>query len=297
MGSLEKNPPKLGQMATEKLAKLLQQSVTNMNQIIASDIKKHFIKTFPSAKTDDQNSPSSSISKISDTVTTPINQFTCAKAALQMMAVRKYLMSGMNNPSATKMTLTPDVIQYIISTDIDTKNIGLIRLVLCEWMDVLDFRGVDRFSYSSMETGNGSSSQNTTRVSSSPRMEPPLVANKMCPTATPTPLSAFCLPPDEFDWFSRDRLGTIVSMPEACELFSILGMSQCAPNIKEMYLNARRKEYWACPADIMEMTADILLQMKKLSTLVLRGCVHIYDLYVNKLKLNYPKNKCTMYIF
>jgi hypothetical protein len=60
-------------------------------------------------------------------------------------------------------------------------------------------------------------------------------------------------------------------MSEACEVFSIVGMSQTAPNIKELYINARRKEYWACTPDIMEITADILLQMTKLSTLVMRG--------------------------
>jgi hypothetical protein len=85
------------------------------------------------------------------------------------------------------------------------------------------------------------------------------------------PLVIHCLPPDEFDWFSRDRMGKIISMQEACELFSIIRMTRCTPKLKELYINSRRSTYWVCPKDVMEIVADTLIQMPRLTTLVLRG--------------------------
>lgn len=119
---------------------------------------------------------------------------------------------------------------------------------------------------------------------SSSKVVPLKSSPKIPAKGTLTPLSTFCLPPDEFDWFARDRLGHIVSMLEGCELFSIVGMSQYGPKIKELYLNARRKEYWACPPDMMEITADVLLQLTGLTTIVLRGMCDGMHIYLSEKK-------------
>lgn len=142
MASHKSNPAKLGHLATEKLTNVLQISVANMNRIIASDIKKQFANPPPppSSPDKDQGSAKPSSSTLSPKAA---NKMTCAKAAIQMMVVRKYLMTGMTNPITTKMTLTPKVVQQIISIAISSKNIGLIRLILCDWISILDFRALD----------------------------------------------------------------------------------------------------------------------------------------------------------
>jgi hypothetical protein len=119
-----------------------------MNQSIASDIKKQFDAAFPNPpgkSSSPSNESKSTTSPSSDVSNKPINKITCAKAALKVITVRKYLMNEMKNLSATKMTLTPEVVQHVISTAIDTKNLGLIRLVLCNWIDVLDFRALEKY--------------------------------------------------------------------------------------------------------------------------------------------------------
>ena len=66
-------------------------------------------------------------------------------------------------------------------------------------------------------------------------------------------------------------MGKIISMKEACELFSIMNMSQCPHNLQQLMINARRQNYWSCPADQMPIITETLIQMKSLTKLVLRG--------------------------
>lgn len=260
---------KLRKLATDKLTQLLQKSVTTMNSIIASDIKKEISKTFGVGTQQESNKMPGS-NNVSEIIN-PISKQTCAKAALQMMKVRKYLMNNYN-ASSTMMSLTPEVVHQIISTAIETRNMGLIRLVVCEWSRIVDCRALDKCS--SKWTNNASSNSLAECFSTqfqSNSSTPKIPENSV-------PLALLCIPPDEFDWFSRDRLGKIISMNETCEIFSILGMSQCSKNLNELYINARRREYWACPPDIMEIAADVLLQMTNLTILVLRGLCDDYML-------------------
>ncbi len=78
-------------------------------------------------------------------------------------------------------------------------------------------------------------------------------------------------PPNEFDWFSSDKMGKIITMNDACELFSIMKMSGCTYTLQELMMNARRQHFWSCPAEQMPIITDALSQMKCLSKLILRG--------------------------
>jgi len=78
-------------------------------------------------------------------------------------------------------------------------------------------------------------------------------------------------PPDEFDWFSRDKFGKILSTPEACEIFTILYASGYASKVEHLYLNARRGNYWATEQDTVRILAQALTALTSLTVVVLRG--------------------------
>lgn len=83
--------------------------------------------------------------------------------------------------------------------------------------------------------------------------------------------SNFFTPPNEFDWFSGDKMGQILTMPEACELFSIIKMGNCTKHLQELYMNARRHTYFAAPPETLSVVHETLADFKNLTKLVLRG--------------------------
>lgn len=81
----------------------------------------------------------------------------------------------------------------------------------------------------------------------------------------------FLRPPNEFDWCSATKLGRILSLSGACEIFGLIQGAKCNKHLKELYINAKRPTYQACTEAALSSMSATLAELRMLQTLVLRG--------------------------
>ena len=79
------------------------------------------------------------------------------------------------------------------------------------------------------------------------------------------------LPPNEFDWYSADRMGRIITMNDALELFSIISSSHCMEKLKTLKINVRRATYCPCRKDSMYVFDSVYTKLHMINELVIRG--------------------------
>jgi uncharacterized protein YdhG (YjbR/CyaY superfamily) len=169
METQELLPKSLTQLAVEKLVGSLEHSIRRLNDFTVKELQKRVKTTRSKLKTPMKEAATAkplSLSNIESTKTprqydketfnkelqellkfskknecgiSPHDAAGCTQAALRMMEVRKYIMTY------AKADVQPLLLREVISKAIETKNIPLVRLVLKENVEILDFRALEKW--------------------------------------------------------------------------------------------------------------------------------------------------------
>ncbi|CAL8110205.1 unnamed protein product [Orchesella dallaii] len=300
--------PRLTLLAVHKIVDTMQYSVQRMDEYIAKEIRKLGsalnapLATTPVRLFNDDSLSSGVQADIDSYLTSipgtpqpakskqsasaaascsscPIDTSSVRQAARDMLDARKYIFESLQEE------LHPFVMKHVIARAVNDRNVQLVRLAITSSVSVLDFRALDgwlissnipdhislarpessvveaRLSEATISTDSGSLSKPSTAASDkSTIFFPPINLN-----------TDIFLPPNEFDWFSRDKMGKLLSLSEASELFSIIRMSDCAEQLRELYINAKRPTYHACSREGLMVINETLSDLTRLTCLVLRG--------------------------
>ncbi|ODN03753.1 Phosphatidylcholine:ceramide cholinephosphotransferase 2 [Orchesella cincta] len=297
--------PRLTLLAVHKIVDTMQLSVKRMDSYIAKEIRKlgsvshgpmagtpvkpfkddslssgvqADIESFQTSLPGTPQPGKSERASSAYCATCPIDTNSVRQAAKDMLDARKYIFESLQEE------LHPFVMKHAIARAVNDRNVQLVRLAITSDVSSLDFRALDgwlnsanvpeHISLTRPESSNLEVHLSEATISDSGSLSKPstAISEKSYINFPPVSLNVdIFLPPNEFDWFSRDKMGKLLSMSEASELFSIIRMSDCAEQLRELYINAKRPTYNACSREGLMVVNETLSDLSRLTTLVLRG--------------------------